>query len=645
MSVESEHIEIKPGSDKHARILKEVLSRRDFSMRKMKDYHDRWDLADETLRAYVPETELTSKQRHSKKQNREFDYISLELPYSFAIIMTAHTYWTSVFLGRSPVFQFTARHGEAQDSVIAVEAIMDYQLLVGQQLPTLYNWIYDLAKYGLGIVGNYWDREEITCAKYIEQPKTIMGVEIGGKTEKVRVEENLVGYEGNRLYNVRPYDFYPDPRVPLYSFQDGEYCGRDSTASYLGLKEQGYINIREAQKAQGGKGGSGGINVDTQGTPHIDKAVQPDEEQGPGVSYANVHEMHIRIVPNAWDLGSSEKVEMWVFTISNFSTIIGARPLGLYHNKFPYSVIEYGMGASEFVKLSMIDVIKPLTDSLSWLFNVHFFNVRKALNDTRVVDPSRISMTDVLRPGAGGVIKLKPQAYGTDPKTAIHQLQVHDVTRAHLQDSAVVEQMIQRVTGVVDNIMGMVNTSGRKTATEVRTSTGFSTNRLKTPAEYASAVGWGPLSAMMLQNTQQLYDDEKMFRVAGNMMADASKVDPQTGQPSNGVKVSPEQIAGFYDFVPIDGNLPIDRLAQANMWKELLVQLGSVPAIAMEWDLGGMMSHVMKITGERNIDRFRLNLAPDEKIQRQAELGNVVPLGAGGGRSGGTPPGNAGGVI
>lgn len=640
MSVESAHIEVKPETDLHKKILNEVVDRRTFSMRKMKDYHSRWEQADETIRAYVPETELTSKQKNNKRQKREFDYVSLELPYSFAIIMTAHTYWTSVFLGRNPVYQFTARHGEPQNSVMAVEALMDYQLLVGLQLPTLYNWIYDLAKYGLGIVGNYWEREEITCVKYVEQAKTLFGVTLSDRTEKVRVEEQLVGYEGNKLYNVRPFDFFPDPRVPLYDFQSGEFCGRDTTASFLALQEQGYFNIPFAQKAAGGKGGGhGGVEVDTDGSPHVDRPVQPNEEQGPGVSFADVHEMHIRIVPSVWGLGKSQRVEMWVFTVANSNTVIGARPLGLYHNKFPFSVIEYGMGASEFVKLSMIDVIKPLTDSLSWLFNVHFFNVRKALNDTRVVDPSRVAMADVLRPGAGGVIKLKPQAYGTNPKDAIHQLQVNDVTRTHLHDSQFVETMIQRVTGVVDNIMGMVNTSGRKTATEVRTSTGFSTNRLKTPAEYASAVGWGPLSQMMLQNTQQLYEDDKMFRIAGSMLSDGQ----QQGENPNALRVTPDMISGFYNFVPVDGNLPIDRLAQANLWKEMLVQIGSVPAIAMEWDIGGMMTHAMKMMGERNIDRFRLNLQPDEALQRQAQLGNVVPIGGQGGRSGGTPPGSAGG--
>jgi len=137
----------------------------------------------------------------------------------------------------------------------------------------------------------------------------------------------------------------------------------------------------------------------------------------------------------------------------------------------------------------------------------------------------------------------------------------------------------------------------------------------------------------MLQNTQQLYEEEKMFQIAGNMFADASKRSPDG---SNAIQVSPETIAGFYNFVPVDGTLPVDRFAQANLWKELLLQMGSIPAIAMEWDIGAMMSHVMKLTGERNVDRFRLNLQPDEKLQRQAELGNVIPVGGQSGGGGGT---------
>lgn len=639
MSVESDHISVKPGSDLHKKILDEVRARRDFSKRKMQDYHYRWDQQDEVIRAYVPDTEATEKKKYNKRFKREFDYISLELPYSFAIIMTAHTYWSTVFLSRTPVFQYTGRHGEPQNQVMAVEALMDYQVSVGQMLPVLYNWLYDFSKYGLGIVGNYWDREETIVSSFVDEPVSILGINIEGRTKKVRREEKLVGYEGNRLYNIRPHAFFPDPRVNIHDFQKGEFCGRDTFESYSTLLQDGYINIKEAQKAQGQKGSSDG---DNRGSALVDSAVRPDEEAAPGVQTAEIHEMIIKVVPSVWGLDSSNQLEKWVFTVANMNTVIGARPLGLYHDKYPFSVIEYGMGTNEFVKLSMIDIMRPMTDTLSWLFNVHFFNVRKALNDVRVVDPSRIEMDDVLRPGAGGVYKLKPEAYGTNPKEAIHQLAVQDVTQGHLRDTQFVEQMLQRVTGVVDNVMGMVNSSGRKTATEVRTSTGFSTNRLKTPAEYASACGWSPLSAIMLQNTQQLYDQEQKFRVAGSLNLEGRN--PAVDE-AGAMVVRPEDIAGFYDFVPVDGTAPIDRLAQATFWKELLVQLGNAPQLALEWDIGGMMAHAMKLTGERNVDRFRIRVASDEQLLNAAQQGNVVPLGGNSGKGGGTPPGAVGGVT
>ena len=77
--------------------------------------------------------------------------------------------------------------------------------------------------------------------------------------------------------------------------------------------------------------------------------------------------------------------------------------------------------------------------------------------------------------------------------------------------------------------------------------------------------------------------------------------------------------------------MPIDRLAQANFWKELLMQMARVPQLAMQFDMPSMLMHVMKMQGERNIDRFKINVNPLQQLQAQAQAGNVVPLqGAGG---------------
>jgi hypothetical protein len=76
-----------------------------------------------------------------------------------------------------------------------------------------------------------------------------------------------------------------------------------------------------------------------------------------------------------------------------------------------------------------------------------------------------------------------------------------------VRDAAFVMDLMARLSGVNDNIMGMVNSGGRKSATEVRTSSTFGVNRLKTNSEFYSAQGFAPLAQMLLQNTQQKYDE------------------------------------------------------------------------------------------------------------------------------------------
>ena len=62
--------------------------------------------------------------------------------------------------------------------------------------------------------------------------------------------------------------------------------------------------------------------------------------------------------------------------------------------------------------MGIVEIIRPLTDVMTFLVNSHFYNVRKALNDTRVVDPSRIVMKDLTVPIPGGIIRLSLRPTG-----------------------------------------------------------------------------------------------------------------------------------------------------------------------------------------------------------------------------------------
>lgn len=601
--------------------------------KKESDYEKDEDL----FQIYLPETTADALRR-TKRESGKPQLTTLVIPYSYATLMTAHTYWASVYLARSPVMQFMARHGETRMNVQAVEALLEYQVNVGENLAPLYIWLLDPGMYGIGVLGCYWHDEYTMVSEIVEKPETYFGIEIAGKTKKVRQSRKIKGYSGNKLYNIRVYDFLHDPRVSLLCFQDGEYAGRKADIGWNQIVKRKMMGIyqnvdvlEKKVKAPRGRGDTRSRGADRTDLPfdatenthtgEFAEMLQPER--------VSIVEMCVELIPKMWELGTSEEPEKWVFTLAEDEVIIEAQPYSYYHGKFPYQVLHYDFEGYGINKRSMLELTKPLNDAMDWLMNTHLFNVRAVLNGTFLLDPSRVTLKDLSTDKPGRLVRLKPTAYGQDVRTMLTQFTTVDVTQNHIRDTQVLGDMIQRVTGVTDNIMGMVNQGGRKTATEVRTSTGFGANRLKTQAEFFSATGFAPLAQMMLQNTQQHYDDVQTFRIAGDLLT-----------PGQGtVMVDPEMIMGFYDFIPVDGTMPIDRFAQVNMWNNLLAQLRNYPQIMMQYDMGGIFSWIAKLGGLKNVEQFKVQVMPDQMAAMQAQAGNLIPMGGGRGKPGGPAQG------
>ena len=112
----------------HRFILDAVLRRRDFSQDKMRERHAAWRRNEENFIAYMPEKDVDKQRRNLREVGGEPQFTTLRIPFDYAVLMSAHTYWTSVFLGRSPVLQYEGRSGAGEDGVLAVEAMMNYQI-------------------------------------------------------------------------------------------------------------------------------------------------------------------------------------------------------------------------------------------------------------------------------------------------------------------------------------------------------------------------------------------------------------------------------------------------------------------------------------------------------------------------------------
>ena len=633
-------LEVGPKTQVHKRILEGCKDRVNYSKKRMLDHHTKWNDAEKAAQAYMPERDVDANRRLAREGGMP-NYTTIMLPYSYGMLMTAHTYWTTVFMARAPVIQFSGRHGESVQQTQAVEALIDYQVQVGKMLVPWYTWLYDVGKYGVGVLGMFWDDEVHTVSSIEEQEITFAGGLIKtGKFKNRKITRKIPGYQGNKVYNVRPQDFFPDPRVPIGRLQEGEFCAIYTELSWntiIDRAERGYyINIDALDEADT----DGQVGENNAREPGSDIAGVPEgSDAGAGASaifnaagkkissVIKAYEVYIDLIPSKWGLGKGVAPEKWVFTVdTGFLHVIGAQPLGAYHDNFPLIVLEYEPEGYSLVNRGIPETIEPIQRTLDWLINSHFYNVRKALNDQFLIDPSRVVMKDAQNPLPGGLIRLKPEAYGSDPKTAMSQVQVVDVTRGHIADMREMDLMGQKAIGISEQIMGALRTTGRKTATEIRTSSTFGINRLKTNAEYFSAMGWAPMASMMVQNSQQYYDGDKQFKIVGDLLQEA-------GQEF--MQVTPEDIAGFYDYISIDGTLPIDRLAQASLWKDLFAQMRQMPEITAQYDTGRIFAWVAQLAGLKNISQFKIQLGSDESLQQQAAAGNVVELGAGGPEGGG----------
>ena len=630
---------IRYGSDQERRILQEIRDRVRFWERIVGKKFTEWREAEERVLAALPTDDADAIRQSDREDAGHPQYTTMQIPYSYAVVMAAHTYLTSVFMGRNPVFQVDGRHGEGQQQVQAMEALLQYQMLVGQMGPILYTWLYDSLKYGFGVVGAYWEER-------LENITQIMpGTDMFGQPTRDHTQQTIQirRYSGNTLYNVQPQFFIWDVRYPVKNFQKGEFCGRRVKIPWNEVvRKISAGQYMQQNVAAIGPGKGEDYSITDMGSPLLDRpeAYAQTQQWNEVLNIFRTHpmmvdayEMVIDIIPREWGISQSDFPEKWVFTCTaNYGVLFGAQPLGAYHCQYPYMVCSMDAEAYGLATRGYPAVLTDIQNTIDWLLNSHFYNVRAALNNKVVVDPSRVVMKDLLSPLPGGVIRLKPEAYGTDTRLPVSQLTLVDITREHMQDLPAMIGIGERTAGVNDQIMGLLATGGRKTATEVRTSTSFGVNRLKTIAEYMSSASWAPLIQILIQNSQQYYDMEMKLKIAGDLA-------PGAGQGF--AVVDPNIIAGFYDFIPVDGTLPIDRFAQAQLWKELLQGVMVMPQIAAQYDLAGIFQWVAQLSGLKNVTQYKVHITPDQQFQLAMQQGNSVPLVGGRGRrngAGAAPP-------
>ncbi len=612
----------------HAKVLTYVTDRFKMSENEMSKFYDRWRVNEKKLQAYIdlPDWENVLKQLNDTGAPPLA--VNITVPYIYATSAAIVTYLLHTFTGRKPIFT-VGTHGDDVEGARMMETVLQYNCDHTRIIKHFYQFFTDIQTYGMGAMRCQWKEEKAKRTVWITEPELNMGLATGANKRK-RTRKEKVVYEGNEVAAIDPFMFFPDPRVPMNEVNTrGEFVFWKSYEGMHVLKKLEragvfkYVNRISASSPENSFGsfaaeGESDRSIRTGGTSHPGRDTE-QESSATAVKPVEFIQGSLEIIPAELGLGEEEYPVKYIFAMGNRQQIIQAAPLDADHDKHPVIVAEpYGVGYG-FGQLGLVDYQGPIQDLLSWFLNSHMDNVKTALNNMSLVDPSKIEIQDLKNPGAGKIIRLKPSAYGQDVRSAYMQLPVVDVTSNHVKDFESLMRVGDALSSVTDNIRGLQSGGGRKTATEVRTSGEAAASRLAAQARVISAQALVDLAEQMSLNIQQNLNQEFYLQIVG------------TSKANEPMLITPEMLVGDFHYPINDGTLPIDKVAMVDVWKEIFLGIQSSPLLMQQYDIGKIFEYVAELGGARNIEQFKIQVSPGspEELAQQVQAGNSVPVPAG----------------
>jgi len=626
-------LNLRPDSELHKKLIARVMRMATASHDAIKPRHDAWNKIDQTMTAYIPASDAEKRVKNSDSTKP----ISIVVPYSYAVLETLLAYMTKAFLS-DDVFQY---EGVAPEDTIPAKLL---ELTVAQQVKrfkselAIHTGFRDGLVYGLSASTVVWKQKwgrKPTLKETIQYSS--MGTNMGTKRDKIMIEALL--YEGNKVINIDPYRYLPDPMVGIQNVQDGEFCGWIEEVPLNALLAEelssaAIFNVKYLKNS----GQSGRINsrftVDSS-MRDKSKIREGYANIGDTARYVTLVNLYINIIPRDWGLpgtiqgnGDGLYPEKWLFTFADDKYLITVSPAGLNHDMFPVAINAPDFDGYSISPISRIEMTYGLQEVLNWTFNSHIANVRKAINDMFIVDPSLINLDDVKNPEPGKLIRLRRQAWGRGVDGAIKQFQVTDVTRGNIGDAGFVMDLMQKVGAATDSTMGVMSTGGeRKSAAEFNGTKSSAVSRLEHIARITSLQYLQDLAYFHASHTQQLMSVDVFAKAVGSW-PDVL----QTEYGNTGVQISPFDILADFDVIFKDGATPDGDSDKLQFWAQSFQTMSTNPALVQAFDMVRIFKHMARLAGAKNVNDFVLRstvnpqLMDNNKVADQAQRGNIVPI-------------------
>jgi len=616
--------DLKPGGKLSNKITQKILRRARDSWGIMSKRHDSWREIDRTLTAYVPVSEAEKKIKSGDARKP----VSIVVPYSYATLETLLTYFTSALLN-DPIFDYRGASPEDVIGAIMLTKVINQQAQKDRLALQLHTMCRDSLAYGIGPAACTWDRRLGKKTVRAEDGFFSFLNQWVGTGYKKQTMETVV-YEGNSLKNIDPYSFLPDPSVSIHQLQDGEFVGWVERTNLMDCMSEEETD-EEVFNAKYLKHIDGRTSIFRDEQSDRKARYGGNEEIASGESKKHIDKIHmyVKIIPKDWGLGTKEYPEKWYFVIAGDQVILECRPMELDHDSYPITAGAPDYDGYSITPISRIELVYGLQGTLDWLFSSHVANVRKAINDTLIVDPYLVNIDDLKDPEPGKIVRMRRAAWGKGVTNAVQQLQVTDVTRGHIADASYIVDLINRTSAVSDGLMGVSRKGGeRVSSAEAQGDRVSALSRLERLAKVMSMQAFHDISRIFASHVQQFMTQETYVNVAGEWPKDLQGI-YGAGVSGGMVKVSPFDLLINYDIEVKDGSVPGG--SYSSVWVELFQILSQNQEVGQQFDMVRIFKNIATGLGAKDVNSFVKQggevlpqTMPNEDVLQQVDRGNLI---------------------
>ena len=545
--------------DQEAKLIDYIRAASKMSFERISRRYDHWRDADRAHDVWTPANSTKFREKAVVADTR-------------AIADTVLTYMMAALAGRNPMFQLEGMNRKSRRSALILERLLHQHMRRTAGEARLAQMLLDSIRYGFAPTKVIWDAKKNT----------------------------------NHIVNFDPRRCFPDPRVNWGEWDRMQFIIFSDFVSTNALVSSGMypkINKYPGLRKKGGRKTSWDAHKffkeEGRGL-----SINPEEpigsENGHHFTLDNariVDEMWVRL--QGYEVGVPSIEQLWMcITVVDEEAIIRCQ-LNPYGQQFPVVIGGLFQDTHKTFSQSLYDLLLPLHEVSTWLLRSRIDNVQAALNNLMFVDPTQVSIPDLIDRNPWGVVRTMP---GAKPGDGVFIAQVPDVTKGHWQDIAAMSDLKQRVSAASDAQQGVPTADGIRTATEIARLTQLGSQRLGVLARIMSATTVRPMVRMMTQNLQDALFLEGSLRMDAESMPGELSAQAQDGY----VDFDVQSLQGNVDYLVIDGTLPIEPTRNAETWMNML-QMINQTGLNMEYKSGKIVEEAIRAMGVSDLDQFKIS--------------------------------------